>query len=61
MQNKWKTQRHSDGAERALEGMRLPHPVTVSWQKGLQGKGGGGEGQRRGMQGQEFTRVVTTL
>lgn len=56
VQSKWKTLKHSDGAELAWE-MTLPHPITLSRQKGLH-RQGGGEGQRNGRQGQSFTRAV---
>lgn len=57
VQSKWKTLKHSDGAELAWEEMTLPHPVTLSRQKGPYRRGGD-EGQRRGTQGQGFTRAV---
>lgn len=55
VQSKWKTLKHSDGAELAWEQMTLPHPVNLSRQKGFINRE---EAKDRGTQGQGFTRAV---
>lgn len=57
VQSKWKTLKHSDGAELAWKEMTLPHPVTLSRQK-KKGFVDGEEAKDRGEHTQGFTRAV---